>query len=81
MSTDGTRIPYRWNMTASPRHPSVLAYKAVRDAATTADARLVYDAMKASGCHTADTCTLSKTCPFQAGCLTAGSEDTAGPAT
>lgn len=62
------------------RRPSVLAYKAVRDADTTADAKRVYDAMQASTCHPADTCTLDEACPFYVGCLL-DENGTTGPVT
>jgi len=56
---------------ATPRKPSVLAYKAVRGAETTEHAREVYTAMKASSCHTADLCRLANDCPFVVDCLIA----------
>lgn len=62
---------YPGNMTDSIRRPSVLAYKAVRDADTTDDAKRVYDAMKASACRAADLCALDEACPFYVGCLLA----------
>ena len=53
------------------RRPSVLAYRAIRDADTTADAQAVYAAMQASGCHPADSCALDEACPFYVGCALA----------
>ena len=56
------------------RRPSVLAYRAVRDADTTEDAQRVYAAMQASACHPADACALDGACPFYVGCALAESE-------
>lgn len=58
-------------MTDRSRRPSVLAYRAVRDADTTEDARQVYATVKASACYPADTCALDGACPFYVGCLLA----------
>jgi hypothetical protein len=60
------------------RRPSVLAYRAVRDADTTEDARQIYDAVKASACYTADACALDGACPFYVGCAVTG-PDAAAP--
>ena len=62
-------------MTGSPRRPSVLAYRAVRDADTTEAAKRVHDAMTASRCHAADACALDEACPFYVGCLVAEGGD------
>lgn len=51
------------------RRPSVLAYRAVRDAETTEEARRVYDAVKGTRCHTGDSCDLDGDCPFYVDCL------------
>jgi hypothetical protein len=60
---------YTASMTASPRRPSVLAYRAIRDARTTEEATQVYAAMKASACYPADLFALDDACPFYVGCL------------
>lgn len=58
-------------MTPPPRNPSVLTYRAIRDAQTTEQARQVYDAAKASTCYRAIMCTVDPDCPFYADCLAA----------
>jgi hypothetical protein len=58
-------------MAPPPRNPNVLAYNAVRDAATTEEARRVYDGMKASACYRATLCVVDPDCPFYVDCLLA----------
>lgn len=64
-------------MAPPPRNPNVLAYKAVRDAETTEQAKQVYATMKASACYSTDLCVVDPDCPFYVGCLVAegGTDD------
>jgi hypothetical protein len=66
-------------MAPRPRKPSVLAYNAVADADTTADAKRVYTAMKAARCHAADLCVMDEACPFLVDCMAVeGNSDDGG---
>jgi hypothetical protein len=58
-------------MAPQPRNPNVLAYRAVRDAQTTEEAKRVYDAMKAATCYQATLCVVDPACPFYVDCLLA----------
>lgn len=53
------------------RNPSVLAYRAVRDAQGTEEAKRVYDAMKAATCYKTSLCVVDPGCPFYVDCLLA----------
>lgn len=58
-------------MDQRPRNPHVLAYRAVRDAEGTEEAKRVYAAMKSSPCYPKSACCLAAECPFYVDCLVA----------
>lgn len=62
-------------MEQRPRNPHVLAYRAVRDAEDTAEARRVYAAVQLSPCYPKSACCLAAECPFYVDCMMAESAD------